>query len=117
VRSRLETTAVAAVEAERGRIEERHFSAGEISDLGKRRVQSLAGFLALKRALAALWADAGHPAPAEPRDFELAHYPSGAPRLVAVPAGVALADVFVSISHTRQWAYGLAVIGGRGPAG
>ena len=48
---------------------------------------------------------------AAPRDFELGHHASGAPRLVAAPAGVALADVFVSISHTRQWAYGLAAAG------
>jgi phosphopantetheinyl transferase (holo-ACP synthase) len=116
VNSRLETLAVAAVEAERKQIEEQHFSPREIGDLASRRAQSLAGFLALKRALAALWADAGCTAAVQPRHFELAHHASGAPRLVAAPEGVARADVFVSISHTRQWAYGLAAIGGRGLA-
>jgi phosphopantetheine--protein transferase-like protein len=115
--SRLETLAVAEVEAERRQIEERFFSPAEIGDLGNRRVQSLAGFLTLKRALAALGVDTGCATAAGPRDFELSHHANGAPRLVAVPEGIALADVFVSISHTRQWAYGLAAIGGRGPAG
>jgi phosphopantetheinyl transferase (holo-ACP synthase) len=109
--SRLETLLVGAVDAGRRRIEEEHFSPREIADLGRRRVQSLAGFLALKRALARLWVDAGAAAALAPRDFELGHHASGAPRLVAAPQGVALADVFVSISHTRLWAYGLAATG------
>jgi len=117
VRSRLETLAVAGLEAERRQIEERFFSPREIGDLGTRRVQSLAGFLTLKLALAALWIDAGCAAAAGPGDFELSHHVSGAPRLVAAPEGVVLSDVFVSISHTRQWAYGLAAVGGRGSAG
>ena len=108
--SYLETLQVAAVEAGRGRIEEEHFSPAEVAALGKRRAQSVAGALALKRALVRLWADAGVAA-AAPRDFELGHHASGAPRLVAAPAGVALADVSISISHTRQWAYGLAAAG------
>ncbi|MHB8837045.1 MAG: 4'-phosphopantetheinyl transferase superfamily protein [Candidatus Methylomirabilia bacterium] len=101
-----ETLQVAAVEAGRRQIEEEHFSPAEVAAFGKRRAQSVAGALALKRALVRLWAAAG--AAAAPRDFELGHHASGAPRLVAAPAGVAFADVFVSISHTRQWAYGLA---------
>jgi len=107
--SHLETLQVAAVEAGRGRIEEEHFSPAEIAALGGRRAQSVAGALALKRALVRLWAAAS--TAAAPRDFELGHHASGAPRLVAAPAGVALADVFISISHTRQWAYGLAAAG------
>ncbi len=107
----LETLQVATVEAARRQIEEEHFSPAEIAAFGKRRAQSVAGALALKRALVRLWAGAG--AAAAPRDFELGHHASGAPRLVAAPPGVALADVFVSISHTRQWAYGLAAAGSR----
>jgi phosphopantetheinyl transferase (holo-ACP synthase) len=105
----LETLQVAAVDAGRRQIEEEHFSPREIADLGSRRVQSLAGALALKRALVRLWSAAG--AAAAPREFEIGHHASGAPRLVAAPGGVALADVHVSISHTRQWAYGLAAAG------
>lgn len=104
--SHLETLQVAAVAAERERIEAEHFASREIVDLGTRRVQSLAGALALKRALVGVWSAAG--AVTAPRDFELGHRDNGAPRLLAAPAGVALEDVLVSISHTRQWAYGLA---------
>jgi phosphopantetheinyl transferase (holo-ACP synthase) len=107
--SYLESLQVAAAEAERRRIETEHFSPGELAGFGSRRVQSLAGALALKRALAKLWAAAG--VAAAPRDFELGHHVSGAPRLVAAPDGVRIADVFISISHTRQWAYGLAAAG------
>ncbi len=109
--SRREALEVAAVSAGRERIEEEHFSRPEIADLGSRRVQSLAGFLALKRALVGLWSDAGAAAPAAPRDFHLGHHASGAPRLVAAPEGVVLANVRISISHTRKWAYGLAAAG------
>jgi phosphopantetheinyl transferase (holo-ACP synthase) len=115
-RARLATLSVAAAEAGRRRIEQRHFSPAELGDLGNRRVQSLAGALALKRALVALWAAAGCDAAVEPREFELSHHDSGAPRLVAAPRGLALADVLVSISHTRGWAYGLAASRRRAPA-
>jgi len=109
VSAHLETLQVPAVDAARRQIEAEHFSPREIADLGSRRVQSLAGALALKRALVRLWSAAG--AAAAPRDFALGHHPSGAPRLVTAPGGVALADVHVSISHTRQWAYALAAAG------
>jgi len=107
-RSRLETLAIAEVEAARDTIEARDFSPAEIADLGRRRVQSLAGFLALKRALVALWRDAGFAAAAAPRDVELAHRASGAPQVAAAPPG--LPEALVSIAHTRHWAYGLAVL-------
>jgi phosphopantetheinyl transferase (holo-ACP synthase) len=105
--SRLASLAIAEVEAERDAIEARDFSPEEIADLGRRRVQSLAGSLALKRALIALWGEAGF-APVAPRDIELAHRDSGAPQVVAAPRGLPAA--LVSIAHTRAWAYGLAVL-------
>jgi phosphopantetheinyl transferase (holo-ACP synthase) len=104
VRSRLKSLAVISAASGRSGLEERHFSPSEIAELGGRAVQSLAGFLALKSALAALWADAG--AAASPRDFVLSHHPGGAPRIVEAPPGPD--GVCVSISHTRNWAYGLA---------
>jgi phosphopantetheinyl transferase (holo-ACP synthase) len=109
--AQLETLQVAAVDAERGQIEEEHFSPREIADLGSRRVQSIAGALALKRALVRLWSAAG--AATVPREFEIGHHANGAPRLAAAPGGVSLADVYVSISHTRQWAYGLTALAER----
>lgn len=106
--SHLETLAIAEVEAERATVEARDFSPAEIADLGRRRVQSLAGALALKHALIALWGDAGFTADIAPRDIELAHRPSGAPQIAAAPPGLPAA--LVSIAHTRAWAYGLAVL-------
>jgi len=105
--SRLETLAIADVDAERDAIVARDFSPAEIADLGRRRVQSLAGSLALKRALIALWGEAGF-APVAPREIEIAHRPSGAPHVAAMPPG--LPGALVSIAHTRTWAYGLAVL-------
>jgi phosphopantetheine--protein transferase-like protein len=111
VRSRFETIAIEAAASDRARIEEEHFRDAEIADLGNRRVQSLAGALALKRALVALWAEAaGGAAPARPRDFGIGHLGSGAPLLVSAPPGLDPARVRVSISHTREWAYGLAAV-------
>ncbi len=107
--SYLEMLQVATVEAGRGRIEADDFLPAEVAALGSRRAQSVAGALVLKRALVRLWADAG--INTAPRDFELGHHASGAPRLLTAPAGIDPADVFVSISHTRQWAYGLAALG------
>lgn len=109
--ARLESIAVAAVEAERRPIEDAHFSPAEIADLGRRRVQSLAGFLAAKRALSRLWAASASGTAALPREFELGHHASGAPRLVAAPTGIALEEALLSISHTRHWAYALAALG------
>lgn len=105
----LDSLAVADVEADRRRIEEEHFSPAEVAELGGRRAQSVAGFLALKRALAGLWAGAG--VVARPRDFEVGHHGNGAPRLAAAPGGAAVGEVLISISHTRRWAYGLAALG------
>jgi phosphopantetheinyl transferase (holo-ACP synthase) len=105
--SRLETLAIADLEAERATIEARDFTPAEIAGLGRRRVQSLAGSLALKRALVALWSKAGF-GTAAPREIEIAHRPSGAPCVAAAPPGLPAA--LVSIAHTRDWAYGLAVL-------
>lgn len=110
--TRIESVAVAAVEADRRRVEEQDFSPEEIADLGRRRVQSLAGFLALKRALAGLCIEAGA-ASAQPRDFVLGHRANGAPRLLDDPAGLVPGKVLVSVSHTRRWAYALAALGGQ----
>ena len=57
--SYLETLQVAAVEAGRPQIEAEHFSPAEVAAFGTRRAQSVAGALALKRALVRLWAAAG----------------------------------------------------------
>ena len=108
VRTRLRSLAVGDAVRGRAQIEARLFSAAELDELGARQVQSLAGSLALKSALVALWGDAGVSPPPSPRDFVLSHVPGGAPCIVQAPPGPR--GALVSIAHTRTWAYGLAAL-------
>lgn len=108
VRTRLRSLAVGDAVRGRVQIEARQFSAAELAELGTRQVQSLAGSLALKSALVALWGDAGVSPPPSPRDFVLSHAPGGAPCIVQAPPGPH--GALVSIAHTRTWAYGLAAL-------
>jgi len=83
----------------------------EIDHLAGRAPQSLAGFLALKRALTDLALELDPSTPADPLAFTLDHGPSGEPRVVSAPPRVAARGrLAVSISHTRCRAYGLAVL-------
>jgi phosphopantetheinyl transferase (holo-ACP synthase) len=114
VLSRIAAVEIATIEADRDAFAERELSPAEAAGLRGRRAQSLAGALALKRALAALWAASGRSAVAGSRDFTLARDPRGAPRLVDAPGGAA--GACVSISHTREFAYGLAAVEAVGAA-
>lgn len=109
LRTRLASFAIADIEARRDEVAAAQFSPEEIAGLGKRRIQSLAGALALKEALAELWREAGLGSPAA-REFVVGHLASGAPVLIALPGGIAPERVAVSISHTRAFAYGLAAL-------
>jgi len=96
------------------------FTPDELAEIPAGRPQTLAGSLAVKRALVQLAAALGEPVQVAEKDFVLSHDRRGAPRLVSAPAPVGpavparLADVRISISHTREWAYGLAVYQGHG---
>lgn len=102
---------IAEVAAARDAIAAENFSPEELERIAPRPLQTVAGFLALKRALADLWAGAWPERPARPRDFRLAHLPSGAPHLASSPPLPAELTVAVSVSHTSVFAYGLAVLG------
>lgn len=116
LRSALEVVSIAEVERERDALGARCFGDEELLALSKRRAQTTAGFLAAKRALVRLFAEPGRP-PLGEKDFVLTHKPSGAPHLASLPPALqALGRVRVSISHTRAYAYGLAVLE-RGPRG
>jgi phosphopantetheinyl transferase (holo-ACP synthase) len=106
--STVAVVSIADTSADRARIEDACFTPAELDELRGRAVQSLAGWLALKRALVELAVRLGRPAPAE-RDFVLSRAPSGAPRLVPGHPLADAGDPLVSISHTRAWAYALAV--------
>jgi hypothetical protein len=86
------------------------FSGPERAELAGLPPRTAAGYLALKRALAALAADVtGRPAP-RLCEFVLAHDAQGAPVVAAWPEGLALdpGRVRVSIAHSRATACGAA---------
>ena len=83
----------------------------ERAELAGRPPGTAAGFLALKKALAALAARmTGRPAP-DLCGFVLSHDPQGAPVVAAWPEGLALnpGRFHVSIAHSRSTACGAAV--------
>lgn len=114
-RSAIETIAIAEVARDRGTLEAEHFSPAEQAALGSRPVQSLAGRLALKRALCQLLGAECSRGQLEPRDFIIGETPGGAPALGPLPTALSsgtaspLGRLFVSISHTKMQAVGLAV--------
>ena len=90
----------------------RHFAPEEAAGLAVKPAQSLAGALALKRALVQLFREADPRAEVTERDFHLTHDGDGAPRVIGWPgsarAAVAPCAVRVSISHSRTTACGVA---------
>lgn len=106
----LETVAIAEVGREDGKIKEECFAPEELAGLSQRRLQSLAGSLAVKRALQTLYGLLTLPAPPAKteRSFILSREIHQPPRILA---GFNLAGgrVWISIAHTRSHAYGLAV--------
>jgi len=105
---------ISRVRTGRDEIERRHFSAREIEALATRGPRTVAGFLAAKSALLELCRTVAGRDRVE-RDFELAHDEDGAPRIVSITGGpgkadhVLLARLRVSISHSGEYAFGLAV--------
>ena len=102
----LEAVSIAEVEKDRAAIEQRSFTRAERAELSGKRAQTAAGFLALKRALVRLASSVSGDAPLCEKDFVLTHDKNGAPRCAAIPP--ACAGARISVSHTREWAYGLA---------
>jgi len=91
-----------------------YFCEAELTELATRRPQTMAGFLAVKRALVGLFTPLLATDSLSERDFVLSHDKQGAPCLVTVPlAGLSddeystIGEAKLSISHTREAAYGL----------
>jgi hypothetical protein len=82
------------------------FSTEEQMELGTRHIRSTAGRLALKRAVLHLLSDRKGRIPTE-KDIVLGRLPNGRPVLVSMPDPPK--NLFLSISHTRSTAHGLAV--------
>ena len=110
VRSFLETIPIEEVERDRAALLAAHFSDRERQALAARSARSVAGDLALKRALVSLAAARG--ATRAERDFEIGRAANGAPCVLSAPPGFSYAPggpVLVSISHGKRTACGLAV--------
>lgn len=92
---------------------EHFFSPEEKKFLITRPVQTTAGFVALKQALC-LFTEELFSQPLAPHDITIRHLANGAPAITALPpeltdSGLRQENLFISISHTRDHAYGLVV--------
>ena len=99
------------VERQRDDVESWWLGDIEREAMSRRHVQSLAGIVAAKKAIIRL---AGEP-PCDtgPADIRIGHDERGAPVVEALPANLASrlpGKLHVSITHTREFAWGLAVL-------
>jgi phosphopantetheinyl transferase (holo-ACP synthase) len=105
IRSVLVSIDIEEVERNRDALLDTHFSPEERAELAARHIRSAAGRLALKRAILGLLSD--RPRLTE-KDIVLNRLPNSPPLLVSAldPPG----NLLLSISHTGNTAYGLAVL-------
>ena len=109
IRACLARVSLSEVARDRAGILGESFDASERADLEDQPDRSVAGRLALKRALVDLWGILAPGVPAASRDFVLYRQASGAPGLRSAPGSVAASTLRVSISHSPDLAVGLAV--------
>jgi phosphopantetheinyl transferase (holo-ACP synthase) len=109
VYSSLERVPIQEVEADWERIGHESFTEEEKTALDSKRAQTRAGFLAVKKALVALYSDRRERGPFREKEFVLSHNEKGAPELVRSQVADG-STPFISISHTREQAYGIAVL-------
>jgi len=107
IRTVLESVPINQARAAKEELLASFFTPSEAQELEQRHPQTTAGFLALKRALKGLLSHRSQGC--TEKDFVLSHGGDGAPILLAGP-GAARARICLSISHTQQRAYGLAVL-------
>ncbi len=98
--------AIADVEGKREELLAAHFSCEESEHLADRPAQTVAGFLAVKDALCEWVKSTEHGLGVARRDFVLSHNAAGAVEVLRCPHGDPK-DLRVSVTHTREWAYGL----------
>jgi phosphopantetheinyl transferase (holo-ACP synthase) len=105
IRSILVSIDIEEVQRNRDALLDTHFSPEERSELAARHIRSTAGRLALKRAVLGLLSDSPN---LTEKDIVINRLPNNSPLLVSAlnPPG----NLFLSISHTRNTAHGLAVL-------
>ncbi len=104
---------IAEVEENLTYIHSTHFSENEVAELSKRHVRSTAGWLVLKQALCKLLKQL-QLAQLTEKDLSLKRTQSGRPYIKDINIAPAKRQelqekLFVSISHTKTTAYGMAV--------
>jgi phosphopantetheinyl transferase (holo-ACP synthase) len=112
VTSFLEIVSLASVKRARRGFMRRNFYPKETDRLNNAPLQTIAGMIALKRALKKLIA-AVCGARTGAKEIVLSHDKNGAPRLVALAQKAGMPDkknIRISISHSKTHAYGLAVL-------
>jgi phosphopantetheinyl transferase (holo-ACP synthase) len=107
IRSVLVSIDIEEMQGNRDSLLDACFSAEEQIELSTRHVRSTAGRLALKRAVLQLLSDRKDRVLIE-KDIVLSRLPNGRPVLVSMPDPPG--NLFLSISHTRNTAHGLAVL-------
>jgi phosphopantetheinyl transferase (holo-ACP synthase) len=116
ITSFLEIVSLAGVKRAKSGIMRRNFSLKETDRMFNAPVQTIAGMIALKRALKKMIAVV-YGASTGAKEIVLSHDKSGAPRLVALPQKAGMPEkknIRVSVSHSKTHAYGLAVLQQRG---
>ena len=112
VRSVLVTVDIEEVRCNRDAFLDACFTDEERAELSARHIRSTAGRLALKRAVRQLVAGWKALVLTE-KDIVLGRGPNGRPVLLSLgdrPTGLVPDSLFLSISHTKSTAYGLAVL-------
>ncbi len=98
------------VEKVRDSIFETAFTTVERNFLAPRHIRSTAGWLALKKSIIQLAGENGRGSLSE-KDIEITCLADGRPVIAGITSpAIQPGDLFVSISHTRTTAYGLAVL-------
>jgi phosphopantetheinyl transferase (holo-ACP synthase) len=105
IRSILVSIDIDEVQRSREALLNTHFSPEERTELDTRHVRSTAGRLALKRAVLGLLPGRSR---LTEKDIAITRLPKNPPRLVSKL--YAPGNLFLSISHTKNTAYGLAVL-------
>ncbi len=113
VASFLEIVPVAHVKRSRAVMMKENLSRSEIVRLAHAPAQTIAGIIALKRALVSL-VRATSTSAVTVNEIELSHSRSGAPRLISFAkkrgaAAPAKKDIRLSVSHTKTHAFAIAV--------
>ncbi|MCJ7601696.1 MAG: hypothetical protein MUO63_09375 [Desulfobulbaceae bacterium] len=112
IRSVLVTLDIVEVQCNREAFLDAFFCTEEREELKTRNVRSTAGRLALKRAVLHLLSE-GKDRVLTEKAIVLGRQPNGRPALLSAgdrPTGSLSNNLFLSISHTKSTAYGLAVL-------